>query len=127
MCLRDTRFKNFHTSILGLIQSSLFDGHVYFDCYPNLTLALDDPNIVKDLTLNILTSGYDMEEGSKPLVIIYRIYCRLLKTNVNSNATLKNTCDNTLLIQCSTLDAKVQIPKMIRWKDITLPTEWLLE
>ena len=38
-----------------MIQSSLFDGLVYFDCYPDLTLALDDPNITKALTLNILT------------------------------------------------------------------------
>ena len=65
MCLRDARFKDFHTSILGLITSSLFDGLVYFNCYPDITLALDDPNIVKVLTLNILTSGYDMDESSK--------------------------------------------------------------
>ena len=32
-----------------------------------------------------------------------------------------------MLIQCSTPDAKVQIPKMIQWKDINLPKEWLLE
>ena len=80
MCLKDARFKDFHTSILGMITSSLFDGPVYFNCYPDITLALDDPNIVKALTLNILTSGYDMDEGSKPLAIIYCIYYRLLGT-----------------------------------------------
>ena len=53
MCLRDTRFKDFRTSILGMITSSLFDGPVYFNCYPDLTLVLDYPNIVKALTLNI--------------------------------------------------------------------------
>ena len=31
------------------------------------------------------------------------------------------------LSKCSTPDAKVQIPKMIQWQDIKLPTEWLLE
>jgi len=46
LCLRDARFKDFHTSFLGMITSSLFDGPVYFNCYPDLTLALDDPNIV---------------------------------------------------------------------------------
>ena len=109
MCLRDARFKNFRTSILGMITSSLFDGPVYFNCHPDLTLALDDPNIVKVLTLNILTSGYDMDEGSKPLAIIYRIYYRLVSTTVNPRARLRDTRDKTLLIQCSTLDAKVQI------------------
>ena len=52
----------------------MFYGPIYFNCYPDLTLAIDDPNILKALNLNILTSSYDMEDGSKPLAIIYRIY-----------------------------------------------------
>ena len=32
-----------------------------------------------------------------------------------------------MLIKCSTPDAKVQVPKMIQWQDIKLPTEWFLE
>ena len=74
-----------------------------------------------------MTSGYDMDEGSKPLAVIYCIYYRLLKTNLNPHARQKNIGDKTLLIQCSTPDAKVQIPRMIFWKYITLPKEWLLE
>ena len=33
----------------------------------------------------------------------------------------------TMLIQCSTPDAKVQVPKMIQWQDVKPPTNWLLE
>ena len=55
MCLRDARFKNFSNSILGMITASLYDGPVYFDCYPGISLALDDPNIVKALTLKVIT------------------------------------------------------------------------
>jgi hypothetical protein len=77
LCLRDARFINFRISILGMIQSSLFNGPIHFDVFPNLTLSLDDINILKALTLNVLTSGYDIEEGSKPLAIIYRIYYNL--------------------------------------------------
>ena len=98
MCLRDARFKNFRTSILGMITSSLFDGPVYFKCYHDLTLALDYHNISKALTLNILTFGNDMDEGSKPLAIIYRIYYRLVNTTLNSCARLRDTGDKTLLI-----------------------------
>jgi hypothetical protein len=43
---------------------------------------LSDVNISKALTLNVLTSGYDMLIGSQPVVIIYRIYYKLLKTNI---------------------------------------------
>ena len=74
MCLHDARFKNFKDSILGMITASLYDG-------PDLTLALDDANIIKALTLNIASSGYHMEEGSKPFALIYRIYYRLLGLN----------------------------------------------
>ena len=33
---------------------------VYFNCYPDISLALDDPNIVKVLILNIALSGYNI-------------------------------------------------------------------
>ena len=68
--------------------TSLYDGPVYFNCYPDLTLALDDPNIVKALTLNIDLSGYPMEEGSKTLALIYRIYYKLLGTQLNPGAKI---------------------------------------
>ena len=90
MCLRDARFKKFFDIILGMITASLYDGPIYFDCYPDISFALDDPNIVKALTWNILTSGYDMDEGSKPFALIYRIYYRLLGTQLNPCAKVKD-------------------------------------
>ena len=57
MCLRDARFKIFKDSILGMITASMYDGSIYFNCYLDLTLTLDDLNIVKALTLNIASSG----------------------------------------------------------------------
>jgi hypothetical protein len=102
MCLRDARFNSFRTSILGMVHTSLYNGPVYFDTFPNITLALSDVNISKALTLNVLTSGYDMLIGSQPLVIIYRIYYKLLKTNLNPQAVIKNSGNSTLLIQSST-------------------------
>ena len=53
MCLRDARFKNFKDSILDMTTVSLYNGPIYFTCYPDITFALGDPNIVKALTLNI--------------------------------------------------------------------------
>ena len=72
MCLRDARFKVFKDSILGMITASLYDGPVYFSCYPDLTLALDDPNIIKALTLNIASLGFTPEEA--PSCITKGIY-----------------------------------------------------
>ncbi|XP_075669831.1 uncharacterized protein LOC142639556 [Castanea sativa] len=127
MCLRDARFKKFNDSILGMITASLYDGPVYFDCYPDLALALDDPNIIKALTLNILTSGYDMDDGNRPFTLIYRIFYRLLDSQLTPRSRGRDPAGKTMLIQCSTPDAKIQVPKMIQWEDITLPREWTLE
>ena len=128
MCFRDARFKNFKDSILGMITAFLFDGPVYFNCYPDLTLDLDDPNIVKDLTLNIASFGYHMEEGSKPFALIFCIYYRLLGTQLNLGAKInREPSSKTMLIQCLIPNAKVQFPKMIQWQDVKFPTEWLLE
>ena len=60
MCLRDARFKVFSDCVLGMITASLYDDPVYFNCYPDISLALDDPNIVKALILNIASSGYNI-------------------------------------------------------------------
>ena len=39
----------------------------------------------------------------------------------------REPASKTMLIQCLTPDDKVQVPKMIQWQDVKLPTEWLLE
>ena len=67
-----------------------------------LTLVLDDPNIVKALTLNIASSGYHMEEDNKPFTLIYRIYYRLLGTQLNPGAKInREPSSKTMLIQAS--------------------------
>ncbi|KAL4649961.1 hypothetical protein ACB092_01G051600 [Castanea dentata] len=99
MCLRDARFKKFNDSILGMITASLYDGPVYFDCYPDLALALDDSNIIKVLTLNILTSGYDMDDGSRPFTLIYQIFYRLLDSQLTPRSRGRDPAGKTMLIQ----------------------------
>jgi hypothetical protein len=113
LCLRDDRFINFRISIIGMIQSSLFNGPIHFDVFLNLTISLDNINIFKALTLNVLTFGYDMKEGNRPLTIIYQIYYRLMKTNLDPQAVINNAGQSTLLIQSSTQHANIQTPKMI--------------
>ena len=40
MCLWDARCKVFSDSILGMITASLYDGPVYFNCYPNISIYI---------------------------------------------------------------------------------------
>jgi hypothetical protein len=50
-----------------------------------------------------------------------------MKTHLDPHAVIKNAGQSTLLIQSSTHDANIRIPKMIRWDEINFPNEWLLE
>ncbi|KAI8571492.1 hypothetical protein RHMOL_Rhmol01G0124200 [Rhododendron molle] len=128
LSLRDARFTVYSDSLLGLMESSLHNGPVYFNCYPDLPLSLKDKNILKALTLNIQTAGAitNMLEGSHPLALIYRIYYKCMKTNLNIHALVKSPKDKTVLIQSNT-NANIQVPKTISWNDITLPTSWVSE
>ena len=97
--------------------------------FQNFTLSLNDPHLLKALTLNIKTAGEitHMIEGSQPLALIYRIYYKTMKTNLNIHALSKCPKDKTVLIQSSTSDANIQVPKTILWKDINLPSQWVLD
>jgi hypothetical protein len=63
LCLRDARFIDFSDSLLGLIKSSLYNGPIHFDCYPDFTISLSDRHLLKALTLNMKTSRYKILEG----------------------------------------------------------------
>ncbi|KAI8560192.1 hypothetical protein RHMOL_Rhmol04G0236700 [Rhododendron molle] len=80
----------------------------------HLERGLKDKNILKALTLNIQTAGAitNMLEGSHPLALIYRIYYKCMKTNLNIHALVKNPKDKTVLIQSNT-NANIQVPKTI--------------
>ncbi|CAL9012510.1 unnamed protein product [Prunus brigantina] len=126
LCLRDARFTEFNDSVLGMIESSLCNGPVHFDCYPDFTVSLNDPHILKTLTLNIKTFGYNVLPGTQPLALVYRIYYKVTGTNMNFQALNKSPKDQTLLIQSCTPDANIRIPHTVKWSEISLPTDWTL-
>ena len=104
LCLRDARFLDFTTSLMGVMESGLHDGPVHFNCFPDFTLSLSDPHILKALTLNIKTAGQitNIHGGSHALVLIYRVYYISIKTNLNFHVLIKSPKDQTLLIQSNT-------------------------
>ena len=87
----------FNDSLLGTIESSLLNGPVHFDCFPNLTVALDDPHILKVLTLNIKTHGTLVLHGTKQLALIYRVYYKCMGTNMSIQAFDKPNQEKPLL------------------------------
>ena len=51
--LRDKRHEDFSNSLLGMIQSNSENELIYFNCYPNFALSLNDPHILSALMLDL--------------------------------------------------------------------------
>jgi hypothetical protein len=56
-----------------MVESSLFQRPIYFNCYPNFAVSLTDETVLQTLELDIETSDYNMLEDAQPLLIVYRI------------------------------------------------------
>ncbi|KAL7230218.1 hypothetical protein ACSBR2_008683 [Camellia fascicularis] len=109
------------------MESDLHQGPVHFNCFPDFTLSLSDPHLLKAPTLNIQIYGefIDMLDGAQSIALTYCIYYKCIKTNLNVYALDRSPKDKILLIQSNTANANIEVPKTILWKDITLPEKWL--
>ncbi len=127
LCLRDGRFTIFKDALFGMVESSIYQGPIYFNCYPNFDVSLTDKTVLQTLELDIETSGYNMLKGSQLLVIIYRIYYKLMKTTLEPQALMESPKGKTFLLQASTENSNTQVPTQINWNEINLPNRWLLK
>ena len=111
--LRESRFKIYQDALLGMVESSLYKSPIYFNCYPNFAVSLTDKTVLQTLELDVETSSYNTYEGAQPLVIVYRIYYKLMKTTLKPQALMESPKGKTLLLQPSTKDSHVNVPTQI--------------
>ncbi|KAG4921569.1 hypothetical protein JHK86_050382 [Glycine max] len=114
MCLRDIRHNKFEDSLIGTVETSLGQGPIYFNYYPNKTVSLMDRNILDSLFLNIHFHGLDMKEGSIPAALIYRIQYKVMNTCA-SRVLLKPQRGETTLFITNMTKANVSLPITIKW------------
>ncbi|KAL5191758.1 polyprotein [Glycine soja] len=126
MCLRDIRHNKFEDSLIGTVETSLGQGPVYFNCYPNKTVSLMDRNILDSLFLNIHFHGLDMKEGSIPAALIYRIQYKVMNTCASRVLLQPQKGETTLFITDMT-KANVSLKRIIKWDEVTLPEKWVME
>ncbi len=100
-----------------MVESFLFQGPIYFNCYPNFAVSLTDETILQTLELDIETLGYNMLDSAQPLVIIYRIYYKLMKTTLEPQALMEIPKCKTLLLQANT-DNSIYLNLYIDYKKI---------
>ena len=82
---------------------------------------------MKALTLNIKTHGTFMLQGVQQIALIYRVYYKCLKTNLNVQVLDKRKMGETTLIQTKDLRSKIQVPRTLKWSEVTFPSDWTLE
>uniref|UniRef100_A0A0R0G483 CCHC-type domain-containing protein n=1 Tax=Glycine max TaxID=3847 RepID=A0A0R0G483_SOYBN len=126
MCLRDIRHNQFEDSLIGTVETSLRQGPIYFNCYPNKIVSLMDRNILDSLFLNIHFHGLDMKEGSIPAALIYRIQYKVMNTCASRVPLKPQKGERTLFITDMT-KANVSLPRKIKWDEVTLPERWIMD
>ena len=107
------------------MQANTSFGPMYFTCYPNLELdCMNDKSIHKALTLNIQTKNYDMDPRSRNILIVYKVYYKVMTSVVNPNCLLSSPKDQTLIWLANEKNSTVIIPKPIPWECLTQSNEW---
>ncbi|GAV77168.1 MP domain-containing protein, partial [Cephalotus follicularis] len=125
-CLRDARYLNFDDSLIGAIETSLCNGHVYFDGYPDLTISLTNKNILETLKINIKLHGYNMLHRSEIIAIIHHVHYKA--TNSICPKSLVNLLKGeTTMMKCVINDSNILIPQKIKWSDINIPEDWSIQ
>ncbi|KAK2971280.1 hypothetical protein RJ640_001306 [Escallonia rubra] len=117
--LRDDRHLSFDDSLLGMVETSLCNGPMYFNCYPNFSVSLSDPHIMDVLTLDIKTQRYNMRPQAQNLVLIYRMY-----------SAFKQIADpgkSVILFQSNPDKTNVMLPRRIKFNELTPPEDWVIE
>ncbi|KAI5317880.1 hypothetical protein L3X38_037587 [Prunus dulcis] len=84
------------------------NGPVHFDCYPDFTVSLSDPHILRTLTLNIKTEGYNVLPGTQPLALVYRIYYKRHAPARHSFAASSSTLERDLELEKAMIDFKLE-------------------
>lgn len=127
LVLRDARHKNFQNSILAMAETNISNGPIYFNCYPNFSIGLFDPNILDTLVLTIKTKNLEFTVDTKAIAVIYRVCYKTMTTTIEPRAKIGNTKDYTLMIESNPMSTRVSIPKKLRWDEITKSCNWNLQ
>ena len=124
LLLRDNRLLNFDDSLLAVLQSNLANGPVYFNCYPNYSIDINDQNIIDTLTLNVKTKNMNSKANTREIAIIYRVYYRLMKTTLAPKAKMISNKGVTMLMEANHNHNNTFVPKMIKWDDVLTKDNW---
>lgn len=122
--LRDAHLLNFNDSLLGIIQSNLADGLVYFNYYPNFSVVINSPNIMDILNLNVKTKNMNSKVNTREIAVINRGYYRLISITLALKAMTTSARGFTMLMEANKEGSNIFVPRTLVWNEIMSNKDW---
>ena len=128
MALRDKWLKKYKLPLLAMINTNIQNGPIFFNCYLDFCVDLTCPMTPEALKLDVHIQG-DEFYYFKNFAIMYRVYFRLMSTNLNTKFLnpLPSNTKETVLLQIGDDKAQVFTPKPLKWDEIAIPEAIELE
>jgi len=122
LALRDKRLRHYKSSLLVVIQTNVCKGPIFFNCYPNFMVDLTCPMTTEALKLDVHVQGDEFLDF-KNFVVVYRVYFRLMSSNLNTRFLnpLPSNSQEIILLQIEDDKPTVFTPKALKWDEITIP------
>ena len=110
--LRYARLLNVDDLLLGIFESNVAQGPVYFNCYPNFSVEIEDPNILDTLTLKVKTNKMNSKLGTRDLAVIYRVYYKLMKITIAPKAINSRPKGVNMLMESNQEHSTTFVPRI---------------
>ncbi|KAK9032916.1 hypothetical protein V6N11_017958 [Hibiscus sabdariffa] len=126
IALLDTRYLKYQDACIGTVEATMNNGLVMVTLFPNFTMALEDPNLMDALKVQIHIVGAQQVESSIIATLHYQIVYR-----VQDHAFRLGRCgsNDSLLITVNTQEQPhcVHIPRQIPRDELIqlLPERWV--
>lgn len=127
LILRDARHKSFQNQILAMVETNISNGPIYFNCYPNFSVGLFDPNILETLVLTIKTKNLEFTLDTKAIAVIFRVCYKTMTTTIEPRAKVVSPRESTIMFESNPRNTRVSIPKKLKWEEITKSCNWNLQ
>ncbi|KAK9008530.1 hypothetical protein V6N11_075419 [Hibiscus sabdariffa] len=126
IALLDTRYLKYQDACIGIVEATMNNGLVMVTLFPNFTMAIEDPNLIDALKVQIHIVGAQQVESSIIATLHYQIVYR-----VQDHAFRFGGCgsNDSLLITVNTQEQPhcVHIPRQIPKDELIqlLPERWV--
>ncbi|KAK2644993.1 hypothetical protein Ddye_020188 [Dipteronia dyeriana] len=126
--LRDKRITDYKEFIIGMVETTLTYGPIYFQCYPNFSIALNtDEHKEIYLVIDIQTHNYKFLERSSPYKLVDRIHYRVLISSlIPSFIPPSIPTDQTICFNASP-SVNVLVPVPVKWENVNFLDDWVKE